>query len=96
MPEIGVRMALGANAAQVVWLVLRQSLGLVLLGVAAGTAGAVFAAQILRRLVDGMQSAEPLTFAFMVLILVTAALLASLVPARRASRVSPVTALRQE
>jgi len=95
-PEIGVRMALGASARDVVWLVLRQSLGMVFAGVGAGIAAAFAAGRVLQRLVDGMRPTEPATFAIMVSVLVVAALFASFVPARRASRVDPVTALRQE
>ncbi|HTT65725.1 MAG TPA: FtsX-like permease family protein, partial [Bryobacteraceae bacterium] len=96
VPEIGLRMALGASTREVLWLVLRQSLGMIFLGVAAGTAAALAAERILERLVEGMQPAESLTFAVMILVLALAALFASFLPARRASRVDPVQALRQE
>jgi predicted permease len=96
VPEIGVRMALGASAGRVMWLVLRQSLGMLLLGVGAGTAAALGAARVLQRLVEGMQPTGPSTIALMIAILIAAALFASFLPARRASRVDPVRALRQE
>jgi predicted lysophospholipase L1 biosynthesis ABC-type transport system permease subunit len=96
VPEIGVRMALGAGARDVTWLVLRQSLGMVFLGVAVGVSAALAAGRLLDAWVAGMQRAEPLTFLIMVSVLVAAALLASFVPARRASRVDPAMALRQE
>jgi predicted permease len=96
IPEMGVRIAMGASASQVVWLVLRQSLGMIFAGVAVGAAGALAAGRLLVHLVDGMRPAEPLTFALMTLILVAAALFASFVPARRASRVDPLVALRYE
>ena len=96
VPEIGVRMALGADTVEVIWLVLRQSLGMILVGVGLGIAAAWAAGRVLGRLVDGMQPPEPSTFAIMIPILVVAALCASLVPARRASRIDPVRALRQE
>jgi predicted permease len=96
VPEIGVRMALGASAREVIRLVLRQSLGMVSIGVSVGVLVALAAGRILARAVDGMQTVEPSTFAVMVAVLVAAALLASFVPARRASRVDPVSALRQE
>jgi ABC-type antimicrobial peptide transport system permease subunit len=96
VPEMGVRIALGASAGNVVWLVLRQSLGMIFSGVAAGIAGALAAGRLLAHLVDGMRPAEPLTFALMILVLVAAALFASFVPARRASRVDPLVALRHE
>ncbi len=96
VPEIGVRMAFGARAGDVLWLVFRQSLRMILLGVAAGAIAAVAAGRVLQRMVDGMQPAEPSTFAITIPLLVGAALFASFMPALRASRVDPVTALRQE
>jgi len=96
VPEIGVRIALGATARDVMGLVMRQSFGMIFLGVGVGIAGAWAAGRVLIRLVEGMQSAEPLSFAVMIPVLVIAALFASFVPARRASRVDPVKALRQE
>jgi ABC-type antimicrobial peptide transport system permease subunit len=96
VPEIGVRMALGASASEVVWLVLRQSLGMISIGVAVGIAGSLAAGRLLQRLVEGVRPAEPSTFFLTAAVLVAAALAASLAPARRASRVSPIAALRQE
>jgi predicted permease len=96
VPEIGVRMALGASAWDVTWLVLRQSLGMVFAGVGVGMTAALVAGRLMQRLVDGMRPTEPATFAIMVSVLVVAALFASFVPARRASRVDPMSALRQE
>jgi predicted permease len=96
VPEIGIRMALGAKPNAVIWLVLRQSLGMIFVGVALGTAAALAAGRVLLRLVQGMQSIEISTFAMTIPVLVLAALLASFVPARRASRVDPVIALRQD
>src|SRR5215472_14212404 len=72
VPEIGVRMALGASSRSVVWLVLRQSLGMILGGAGVGIAGAWMAARILERTVSGVQSMEPLTFMATVLLLITA------------------------
>jgi len=96
VPEIGVRMALGASTGDVIRMVLRQSLGMIFAGVAVGIAAAFAAGRLLQRLVDGMQPTEPATFGLMVAVLVVAALFASFVPARRASRVDPMSALRQE
>jgi predicted permease len=96
VPEIGVRMALGANARDCMWLVLRQSLGMVLVGVVLGAAAAFAAGRLLGSLVPGVRPTEPLTFAVMISVLVCAALLASFIPAYRASRVDPISALRQE
>jgi ABC-type antimicrobial peptide transport system permease subunit len=96
VPEFGVRMALGAGARDVMWLVLRQSLGMIFVGVVVGTAGAVAAGLLLEHLVEGVRSAGPLTFAITIPVLVVAALFASFLPARRASRTDPISALRQE
>jgi predicted permease len=96
VPEIGVRMALGATAGDVMRLVLRQSLGMIFAGVAVGLGAAFAAGRALQRLVEGMQPTEASTFAAMISVLVAAALLASFLPARRASRVDPMRALRQD
>ena len=96
VPEIGIRMALGARPGAVIWLVLRQSLGMIVIGVALGAGVALAAARALHMLVTGMQPVEIASFALTIPILVVAALFASFLPARRASRVDPVIALRQE
>jgi predicted permease len=96
VPEIGVRMALGARPADVIWLVLRQSLRMILVGVGVGLFGAMAAAHLLEHLVEGVRRADLSALAVMIPVLVIAALLASFLPARRASRVDPMTALRQE
>jgi predicted permease len=96
VPEIGLRMALGASAQDVMRLVFRQSLRMILVGVGIGVATALAAVRLLERLVAGVRSTEPLTFAIMISVLVAAALFASFLPARRASRVDPMSALRQE
>jgi ABC-type antimicrobial peptide transport system permease subunit len=96
VPEIGVRMALGASASSVLWLVLRHSLGMILFGIGVGFAAALASARLLQNLVEGMRPVDAWTFAVTVPVLVLAALLASFLPARRASRVDPLRALRQE
>jgi predicted permease len=96
VPEIGVRVALGASAGEVMWLVLRQSLGMTLTGVGIGAVAALAAGRVLQRLVDGMQPIGPSTVVVMISILMVAAVFASFVPARRASRIDPVRALREE
>jgi predicted permease len=96
VPEFGVRIALGASASDVVRLVLRQSFAMIFIGVAAGLLASIAAAQILRRTVEGMQPAQISTFALMIALLLATALLASYIPARRASRIDPVEALRQD
>jgi predicted permease len=96
VPEFGVRIALGASASDVVRLVLRQSFSMIVIGIAAGLLASIAAAQILRRTVEGMQPAQISTFAVMIALLLATALLASYIPARRAARVDPVEALRQD
>ncbi len=94
VPEIGIRMALGATAGDCMRLVLRQSLGMIFAGAAIGVAAAFAAARVLERLVEGVRSTDPLTFALMLAVLFVAALFASYLPARRASRIDPAIALR--
>lgn len=96
VPEIGIRVALGASPNDVMWMVLQQSLGMIFIGVVLGAVGALVAGRVMQRLVEGMQPTELSTFGLTIPVLVMAALLASYLPARRASRVDPVIALRQE
>ena len=96
VPEIGVRIALGSTAHEVIWLVLRQSLTMIFAGVAVGALAALAAGRLLERSVEGVRSVEPLAFAVMVTILIAAGLFASWLPARRASKVDPISALRYE
>jgi len=96
VPEIGVRMTLGATARDVMRLVLGQSLVMIFVGVGVGMLAALAAGGILNRLVEGMRPADLSTFGITIPVLVIAALFASFVPARRASRVDPVSALRQQ
>jgi predicted permease len=96
VPEIGVRMTLGAKPLDIIRMVLGESLAMIFVGVGVGTLAAVAAGRILNRLVEGMRSADASTFAITIPILVIAALFASFVPARRASRIDPATALRQQ
>jgi predicted permease len=96
VPEIGLRMALGASARDVMRLVLGQSLRMIFVGVGVGLAAAFAAARILEKLVAGVRSTDPSAFAIMISVLVVAALFASFLPARRASRVDPMSALRQD
>jgi putative ABC transport system permease protein len=96
VPEIGLRIALGASARGIEWMVLRQSLLMVSAGTGVGLSAGFAAAYTLRKTVIGMQPPEAGTFVLTTVILMTAALLASFLPARRASRVDPLTALRQD
>ncbi len=96
VPEIGVRMALGASPREVMRMVFRQSLGMILIGAAVGIVASLAAGRLLERLVAGVRPTELSTFAIMISVLVAAALFASFLPARRASRIDPMNALRQE
>jgi predicted permease len=94
--EFGVRMALGASARDVKGLVLRQTLGMTAAGAAMGCFGAWLAGRVLLRLVDGMRGTELSTVGSTMVVLSGAALLASYLPARRASRAATMAALRQD
>jgi predicted permease len=94
--EVGIRMALGAQKRDVLGLVVRQGLQLVILGTAVGVAGALALTQVLRSLLYEISATDPWTFSGAALLLVTVALLACYVPARRAARVDPMVALRYE
>jgi putative ABC transport system permease protein len=93
--EMGTRLALGAQRSAVLRLIVRQGLTLAALGVAVGLAGAFFLAQLLSSFLYGIQSTDPVSFAGLSLFLLAVAGLASYLPARRATRVNPVEALRE-
>jgi putative ABC transport system permease protein len=94
--EIGIRMALGAQARTVLGIVIRQALGLACAGVAIGIAAAWFLSETLAALLFGTSPRDLATFALVAAALVVVALVASYVPARRATRVDPIVALRAE
>lgn len=94
--EIGIRMALGAGRSNVVRLIMRQSLIVVLAGIAFGVPFALAATSSLRSLFYGVNPMAPAPFVIAVLVLIGAGVVAALLPSRSASRVDPLTAIRTE
>jgi putative ABC transport system permease protein len=94
IPEIGIRMALGADRARILAMTLRQGLALVGVGLLLGMLGALAASRLLAGMLYGVTAADPLTLAAVPLLLATVTVFASWIPARRAARVEPVEALR--
>jgi len=94
--ELGVRVALGATTHEVLSLVLGQGLKLALLGVAIGLVTSFAVTRIMKRMLFSVSATDPVTFAAISVILVAVAMLASYLPARRATRVDPIVALRAE
>ena len=93
--EIGVRMALGADRGQISWLVLRRGLLQLGIGLTLGLAGAYGLSQVLTELLAGISPTDPVTFASITVLLASVAAAACLIPARRATRVDPLVALRE-
>jgi predicted permease len=94
--EIGVRMALGAMRGDVIWLVLREALALVGAGVVIGLLVSLAATRTVSTMIFGLRPNDPLTIAAATLLLIAVAALAGYLPARRAARVDPMAALREE
>jgi putative ABC transport system permease protein len=94
--EIGIRVALGANPTQVMRLILAKGLNLILVGVAIGIAASFALTRLMSSLLFGVSATDPPTFVSVTAVLVTAALAACYFPARRATRVDPMVALRHE
>jgi putative ABC transport system permease protein len=94
--EIGIRMALGAEKSDVLWMVAGHGLKLALIGVAVGVAGALASTRFLASMLYGVKPTDPFTFITVSLILIAVALAACYIPARRAAKVDPMVALRYE
>jgi putative ABC transport system permease protein len=94
--EMGIRIALGAQPARVSWMVLREGAALTLTGVGIGLFVSFFAARLIRGLLFGVGANDPVTFIAVPLLLMAVAVVASYIPARRATRVDPMIALRYE
>ena len=95
-PHPRVRVALGARSADVMAMVLGHGLRMVLLGVVIGVAGSLAVTRAIQSLLFGVSAADRLTFVVMILLLISAALLARYIPARRAARVDPMVAFGYE
>jgi predicted permease len=94
--EIGIRMALGARTANVMWLILRESMTLVVIGIAFGLVASLLTTKTAKTLLFGLKPNDPLTIALASLLLLAVAVFAGYLPARRAARVDPMTALRED
>ncbi len=94
--EIGIRMALGANQSGIVWLVFSQSLRVVFIGVIVGVGSALILARLMTTMIYQVQPADPLTYVGVTALVFATAALSALLPARRATRVDPIIALRYE
>ena len=94
--EIGIRMALGSTAGNVLWLVLKEGLGLTAAGLAVGFAIAIAIGQVVASMLYQVNAFDPVVFGVAPLVLAFAALAACYLPARRATRIAPIVALRRE
>jgi predicted permease len=94
--EIGIRISLGASRGEVLRMVVRQGMGQALAGTAAGVAGALLLSQAMAKMLYGVRATDPITFGGVAILLGSVALLATCVPARKATQVEPMVALRNE
>jgi ABC-type lipoprotein release transport system permease subunit len=94
--EIGVRMALGADARHVVWMMIGWARGAIVLGIGCGLLLSLAAAPLLRRYLYGLSPFDPITYAAISAILIAAALAATWIPARRAAQIDPAITLRAD
>lgn len=94
--EIGIRMAFGATRASVLWMVLRQVVVMTGVGLAVGVPLSIAASRVVRSMLFGLEPGDPMTLVSAALVLAVVAVFAGWVPARRASRMDPLAALRYE
>jgi putative ABC transport system permease protein len=94
--EIGIRLAVGGRRQEIVSMIVRQGMKLALIGIPLGTGAAVALTRVIRNLLFGVSATDPLTFALLLLLSALAGLLACWLPARRASKIDPIVALRYE
>jgi ABC-type antimicrobial peptide transport system permease subunit len=94
--EIGIRLAIGAERRAVLHMIVRESLAVVLIGIAVGFIAAHAASRLIRSLLFGIEPADPWTFATVTALMIAVSALASYLPARRASQIDPIIALRYD
>jgi ABC-type antimicrobial peptide transport system permease subunit len=94
--EIGIRVALGSSPSQLAWLIMERAARQLAIGLVLGTAGALAIGQLLRGVLVGVEPSDPTTLIVVILLLIAVTAGASYIPARRAMRISPVTALRMD
>lgn len=94
--EIGIRMALGAQPRKILWRVLRETLGMIVIGLALGLPAALAATRLASNLLFGVTPTDPMTICLATFTMLAVGLFAGYLPARRASRVDPMVALRYE
>ncbi|MCI0605007.1 FtsX-like permease family protein, partial [bacterium] len=95
-PEIGVRLALGAEPASILMLIMKRGLSLAVLGIVLGTGCAIALTRVLQSLLFGVTSKDPVTFAVVICVLLSTVTLACFLPGRKAMKVDPLAALRNE
>lgn len=94
--EIGLRMALGAERGNVIWMVLRETLLVVAAGIVIGSGFALVATRLVASMLAGLSANDPVTIGVAISVMLIMGTLAGIIPAMRASRIDPMTALRQE
>jgi putative ABC transport system permease protein len=94
--EIGIRVALGARRADILWMVIRRGMSLTLIGVTIGLAAAIALTRVMKNLLFNVSATDPATFSIIVLLLISVAILASYIPARRATKVDPLQSILSE